>query len=116
MHKRIYDPDVYNMHYHDLSVAIYQYAEFQITNPNNADYAKGKMREAINICRQEHIDWYPSAESYRGKSQKHKDKIYICVKMPNGQHYGFMHYKNNANKIMELLDDLWKRYVHCDEI
>lgn len=115
--KRIYEPDVYNMHYHDISVAIYQWADFQVTMPENTsniDYASGKMREALEICRAEKLDWYPLAETYKGKSQKHIGKIYVCVVMPNGQNYGFMYHEEYAEKIMTLLDGLWKDYIHGD--
>lgn len=103
----------YNMIYHEISVAIYQWAESQIMRPHlDRQYFDDQLHKAFDLLsKQEFNYWIPICETYKGKSLKKRGSQYICVRMANGQDYGFTSFPPRSEQIYKLLHNLWMDYI-----
>lgn len=99
------------------AIAIYQYAERVVVFPNdtqNIEYTRAEAAAALKSCRDNNINWLPTATPCRGK--KLAGKTSVLVTMNSDTNYGFSHYPDVAEKIYNILRSMWMAYIHSEEI
>lgn len=107
----------YNYRYHRISVAIFEWAESQVRHTDTPrEYYDNELQEAYNeLAKGEFNSWLPVYEPYKGKAEKKRGWIYVAVRMPNGQDYGFLYYKSMADQIYPILHNLWCDFIGNQE-
>lgn len=99
-----------------LAVGIYQYAERVVIYPGDLDqiaYCRSEAKAALMVCREKGLNWLPVSKTCTGK--KRAGRVAVTVEFGDTS-YGFAHGSENAGKISGILDGMWKKYTHGEEL